>query len=63
MLFTITLSNVFEADSPLDALSQMVAWTTDNAYSAGYRIEDEQGNSVFIDAESVDWEQFWKERT
>jgi hypothetical protein len=58
--YTIALSNTFEANSFKDALEQMVAWVSDNAYSAGYRISwtevvdgQENDRSVFVDAERV----------
>lgn len=58
--YTVSLSNTFEADSFKDALEQMVAWVSDYAYAAGYRISwDEvidgirQERSVFVDAEKV----------
>lgn len=58
--YTVAVSNTFEADSFKDALEQMVAWITDYAYSAGYRISwteevdgIRQDKSVFVDAERV----------
>ena len=58
--YTVSLSNTFEADSFKDALEQMVAWVSDYAYSAGYRISwtevvdgQENDRSVFVDAERV----------
>jgi hypothetical protein len=58
--YTIALSNTFEANSFVDALEQMVAWVSDYAYSAGYRISwteeidgVRQDKSVFVDAEKV----------
>lgn len=58
--YTISLSNTFEADSFRDALEQMVAWVSDYAYSAGYRIswteyinDIPEEKSVFVDAERV----------
>jgi hypothetical protein len=58
--YTIALSNTFEANGFVDALEQMVAWVSDNAYSAGYRISwteevdgVRQDRSVFVDAERL----------
>ena len=58
--YTVSLSNTFEADSFKDALEQMVAWVSDYAYSAGYRIswteyDDNvrEDKSVFVDAERI----------
>jgi hypothetical protein len=58
--YTVAVSNTFEADSFKDALEQMVAWITECAYSAGYRISwteevdgIRQDKSVFVDAERV----------
>lgn len=58
--YTVSLNNTFEANSFKDALEQMVAWVSDYAYAAGYRISwDEvvdgiaEHKSVFVDAERV----------
>ena len=58
--YTIAVSNTFEAESIEDALRQMVAWISENAYAAGYRISWEfkvdgvwHETSVFVDAERV----------
>jgi hypothetical protein len=58
--YTVSLSNTFEADSFKDALEQMVAWVSDYAYSAGYRISwteyvdhVREDRSVFVDAERI----------
>jgi hypothetical protein len=58
--YTVSLSNTFEADSFKDALEQMVAWVSDYAYSAGYRISwteyidnVREDRSVFVDAEKL----------
>ena len=58
--YTVSLSNTFEADSFKDALEQMVAWVSDYAYSAGYRISwteyidgIREYKSVFVDAERI----------
>ena len=58
--YTVSLSNTFEADSFKDALKQMVAWVSDYAYSAGYRISwteyvdnVREDKSVFVDAERI----------
>ena len=58
--YTVSLSNTFEADSFKDALEQMIAWVSDYAYSAGYRISwteyidgVREDKSVFVDAERV----------
>jgi hypothetical protein len=58
--YTVALSNTFEADSFKDALEQMIAWVSDYAYSAGYRISwteevdgVRQDKSVFVDAERL----------
>ena len=50
--YTVSVSNMFDANSPEDAVKQMVAWLDDNAAKAGYHIDDGYGQS-FIDAESV----------
>ena len=58
--YTVSLSNTLEADSFKDALEQMVAWVSDYAYSAGYRISwteyidgIREDKSVFVDAERI----------
>jgi hypothetical protein len=59
--YTVSLSNTFEADSFLDAVQQMIAWVSDYAYSAGYRISWTENivdgvrneRSVFVDAEKL----------
>ena len=58
--YTVSLSNTFEADSIKDALQQMIAWVSDYAYAAGYRISwteyvdnVREDKSVFVDAERV----------
>jgi hypothetical protein len=50
--YEITLANIFEAEDEIDALAQMVAYTSDQAYVAGYRVKNlETGESTFLDAE------------
>jgi hypothetical protein len=52
--YTISVSNIFEAESFEDAVSQMVEWINENAYAAGYRVVNEAtGESRFIDAERM----------
>lgn len=52
--YRISVSNIFEAESFEDAVLQMVAWLHENAYAAGYRVENHAtGESRFIDAERV----------
>lgn len=55
--YTVGVSNTFEANSPEDAVSQMVLWIEEVARHAGYRWvnEDETGLVTgFIDADSID---------
>jgi hypothetical protein len=52
--YTVSVACNFEADDPLDALRQMVAWLDDARYQAGYRVTSETGDSIFIDAEEID---------
>jgi hypothetical protein len=49
--YVVQIANSFDADDPVDAVRQMAAWLDDHAYVGGYRVEDEDGESVFIDAE------------
>ena len=53
--YKVTVSCIFEATSPEDAVAQMVAWISDNAYSAGYRVYVPGEDSIFIDADTIDW--------
>lgn len=47
--YTVHLSNSFDAESPVDAVSQMVTYALDNAGQAGYRVEWE-GACILLDA-------------
>ncbi len=54
--YTVSLSNTFEAETPHDAVLQMVTWASDNAYAAGYRVtwhnaDGTKVGSMFVDAE------------
>jgi hypothetical protein len=58
--YTIALSNTFEAKDMIDAVEQMIAWVSDYAYYAGYRVSwtetvngIRQDRSVFVDAEKL----------
>jgi hypothetical protein len=52
--YNVTISNSFDADSPEDALRQMVAYLVDYAPQAGYRVTNmDTAASVFLDAEDV----------
>jgi hypothetical protein len=58
--FTISVSNTFDAESPEDAIMQMICWLQESAHCAGYRVEWEsvvsdmfRTHSVFIDAEAM----------
>ena len=53
----VTVSNIFEADDPTDAVGQMAAWLDDSAYQAGYRVTrcSRPSDTVFIDAEDIKW--------
>lgn len=52
--YTVSVENIFTADSPQDAVRQMVAWLDDHAGEAGYRVDDPECPGrldLFIDAE------------
>jgi nucleoside-diphosphate-sugar epimerase len=54
--YTVALANSFDARSPEEAVSQMVAYAIDAAPVAGYRVtwdEDGTERTTFIDAEDV----------
>ena len=53
MEYTVSVANSFEADSPEDAVLQMVAWLYDVAGQAGYRVTWDDEGSTFIDAEDL----------
>ena len=57
--YEVSVSNLFDATSPEDAMRQMVAWLNDHAPNAGYRVEwyaeDGATMGTFIDGESIDW--------
>lgn len=54
--YIVTVANFFAADSPEDALRQMVAYLDDYRTKAGYRVENyETGASSFIDAKTVNF--------
>lgn len=50
-VYTVSISNTFAAEDERDAINQMIAYLVDYADVGGYRVDDEYGNSVFIDAE------------
>jgi hypothetical protein len=51
--YEVTVSNIFSAESHEDAVLQMAAWLSDEAYRAGYRVTEIDGESKFIDAEHL----------
>jgi hypothetical protein len=52
--YTVSVSNTFEANSPEDAVSQMILWIEEVARHAGYRWENETGFMTgFIDADTI----------
>jgi hypothetical protein len=57
--FKVTVSNIFEAESAEDAVTQMVAWLDDNCYHAGYRVSISMpgvtDSGVLIDADNIDF--------
>lgn len=56
--YIIEVSNEFDAESPIDALAQFITWIDENAYHAGYRVFDEDGTSVFVDADDLTADDF-----
>ena len=50
--YTISVSNNFDADSPKEAVMQMVSWLEDSARQAGYRWDTES----FISTPSAQWQ-------
>jgi hypothetical protein len=53
--YKVSVSCMFDADNPEDAVRQMAAWISDEAYSAGYRVDPPGEDSFFIDADTIDW--------
>jgi hypothetical protein len=53
MEYQVELVNLFEADSPEDAVRQFIGWALDNAQDAGYRVFAYDGSldntGVFIE--------------
>lgn len=58
--YEIQVSNYFDAESVEDAILQMAAWLTDNAYTAGYRVIWQREESSFVDAESINVNNYWR---
>lgn len=55
MEYTITIGNIFQAESHEEAVAQMVTWLSDNAYSGVYRSTDAGGGSRVIDAQEISY--------
>ena len=59
--YEVSVSNIFDATSPEDAVRQMAHWLADHGFNAGYRVEwyAEDGGTIgtFIDGESLDWDE------
>ena len=54
--YTVSIANIFEAESHEDAIMQMAEWLTAHggANQGGYRSTNaDTGESVFIDAERI----------
>lgn len=52
--YKVSVANIFEADSPEDAVLQMVEWLIDSARHTGYRVINmETDASCFLDAEDI----------
>jgi hypothetical protein len=51
--YEVTVSNYFDAESPKDAVGQMITWLIDNADVAGYRVTCVT-DTWFIDAEEIE---------
>lgn len=50
--YEVSVSNIFLATDPQDALAQMTSWIDEAVYVAGYRVKNnDTGESWFIDAE------------
>ena len=59
--YLVRVECFFDATSPEDAVAQMAAWLSTEAYCAGYRVLEEGGDSIFIDADDIDYEALDKE--
>ena len=53
--YKVTVSCIFDADSPEEAVGLMASWLTDEAYCVGYRVYPPGEDSIFIDADTIDW--------
>jgi hypothetical protein len=66
--YNVSVSNTFEANSPEDAVSQMVFWIEEVARHAGYRWESSdviagflQHETGFVDADRIDITGYYEE--
>jgi hypothetical protein len=52
--YEVSVTNSFEADTPEDAVRQMVEWLTEEAAYTGYRVCDEAGFVGWYDGDDCD---------
>ena len=52
---TVTITNIFETNTPEEAVTQMVAWLDESAHAAGYRVtwSENTDGEFFFDAEKI----------
>lgn len=55
-MYSVSVECLFDADTPEDAVRQAVAWLSENAHTAGYRVDSAEypgSLDCFIDAERL----------
>ncbi len=60
--FKVTVSCIFDADSPEQAVALMAAWLADESYHVGYRVYPPGEDSIFIDADTIDWSKDYEQK-
>jgi hypothetical protein len=53
LTFTVSIRNDLDAVTPEHAVRQFIEWVVDNAYHAGYRVEDDNGFVGFYDGDRL----------
>ena len=60
--YKVSVSCIFDANSPEQAVALMAAWLTDESYSVGYRVYPPGEDSIFIDADTIDWSENYEQK-
>lgn len=51
--YEVSVTNTFEAETPQDAVAQMIEWLQEHSAFIGYRVLTEAGDTVFIDGDDL----------